>query len=209
MENSIAYKQLLKQINAVGSEKLNGYYPNTLEEIYDWERNKVEDIIWSAFCEKKEYNLAIFFPKLKNYDGLEKLKETLQKCQIPSESSVIIAKVLYESTNDDYYVEVIKRNIQKDPDNGVYVAMMSYAKPSKSLYNLLVEVYISSDNEIIRGSAVRGILYHKDFITNPYDLKKIIGMVNLRKIFDKSDRNERKKVINNLEQDMYEEYKKE
>lgn len=34
-------------------------------------------------------------------------------------------------------------------------------------------------------------------------------MVNLRKIFDKSDRNERKKVINNLEQDMYEEYKKE
>ena len=49
MDNSIAYKQLLKQINAVGSEKLNGYYPNTLEEIYDWERNKVEDIIWSAF----------------------------------------------------------------------------------------------------------------------------------------------------------------
>lgn len=207
MENSIVYKQLVKQINAVGSEKLNGYYPNTLEEIYDWERNEVENIIWTTFCEKKDYNLSMFLPKLKNYDGLQKLKDTLQKCKIPSGNSVIIAKVLYEFTNNDSYVEIIKRNIQEDSDNGIYVAMMSYAKPSKSLYNLFVEIYINCEDEIIRGSAVRGILYNKGFITNPYDFKKIIGMVNIRKIFNKSDRSERKKIISNLEQGMYEEYK--
>ena len=75
MENSIAYKQLLKQINAVGSEKLNGYYPNTLEEIYDWEREEVEDIIWDAFFNKKEIELAQFLPKLEKYDGIKALKK--------------------------------------------------------------------------------------------------------------------------------------
>lgn len=53
MENSIVYKKLVKQINAVGSEKLDGYYPNTLEEIYDWERADTETLIWNTFHEKR------------------------------------------------------------------------------------------------------------------------------------------------------------
>ena len=101
MENSIAYKQLLKQINAVGSEKLNGYYPNTLEEIYDWEREEVEDIIWDAFFNKKEIELAQFFPKIKKYDGIKALKESPYLLQIPSEASVEIGKILYEVTGDE------------------------------------------------------------------------------------------------------------
>lgn len=66
MENSDAYKRLVKQINAVGREKLDGYYSNTLEEIYDWEREDVETIIWNTFNEKKDTDLAVFLPKLKN-----------------------------------------------------------------------------------------------------------------------------------------------
>ena len=54
MENSIAYKKLVKQINAVGREKLDGYYPNILEEVYDWEREDAEVLIWNTFHEKKE-----------------------------------------------------------------------------------------------------------------------------------------------------------
>lgn len=37
-----------------------------MEEIYDWERDEVEDIIWDAFINKKEVDLAQFMPKLKN-----------------------------------------------------------------------------------------------------------------------------------------------
>ena len=49
MQNSNAYSYLIKQLNASGSEKKDGYYSHIMEEIYEWERDEVEDIIWSAF----------------------------------------------------------------------------------------------------------------------------------------------------------------
>ena len=58
MQNSKAYDCLIKQLNANGSEKMDGYYPKVMEEIYDWEREEVEDIIWDAFFNKNEIELA-------------------------------------------------------------------------------------------------------------------------------------------------------
>lgn len=63
MKNSKAYEGLIKQLNANGSEKMDGYYPEVMEEIYDWEREEVEDIIWNAFFNKNEIELAQFFPE--------------------------------------------------------------------------------------------------------------------------------------------------
>ena len=54
MQNSKAYDYLIKQLNANGSEKMDGYYSGVMEEIYDWEREEVEDIIWDAFLIKKK-----------------------------------------------------------------------------------------------------------------------------------------------------------
>lgn len=133
MENSKAYKYLSEQVNAMGARKMNGYYPKIMEEIYDWERNEVEDIIWETFHKNNDCDLAIFFPKLKNYNGIEELKKTLEKCKIPSENSVIIAKVLYENMYDSSYINIIRKNIEKDSNNETYVAMISYAKPSEDI----------------------------------------------------------------------------
>lgn len=54
MQNSKAYDYLIKQLNANGSEKADGYYPRVMEEIYDWEREEVENIIWDAFGNKRK-----------------------------------------------------------------------------------------------------------------------------------------------------------
>lgn len=207
MENSKAYKYLSEQVNAMGARKMNGYYPKIMEEIYDWERNEVEDIIWETFHKNNDCDLAIFFPKLKNYNGIEELKKTLEKCKIPSENSVIIAKVLYENTYDSSYINIIRKNIEKDSNNGTYVAMISYAKPSEDIYNLLTEIYINCNDKIIRGSAIRGILYNKGFVSNPFDFKEMIGKTNLRKIFNKDSQMERKEVIKKLESGAYDKYK--
>lgn len=55
-----------------------------------------------------------FLPKLKKYDGVKALKEMLPECRIPSGGSVTISEVLYECTGDDKYLDVIKKNIDKD-----------------------------------------------------------------------------------------------
>ena len=109
MQNSKAYDCLIKQLNANGSEKMDGYYPEVMEEIYDWEREEVEDIIWDAFFNKNEIELAQFFPKLKKYDGIKALKESPYLLQIPSEASVEISKILYEATGDEGYLDIIKK----------------------------------------------------------------------------------------------------
>ena len=49
---------------------MDGYYPGIMEELYDWEREKAEDIIWDAFNNKKEIELAQFLPRLEKYDGI-------------------------------------------------------------------------------------------------------------------------------------------
>ena len=63
MQNSKAYNCFMEQLNATGAKKKDGYYPKLMEEIYDWEREEVEDIIWDAFLNKKEIELAQFLPK--------------------------------------------------------------------------------------------------------------------------------------------------
>ena len=108
MQNSRAYGYLIEQLNASGSEKLDGYYPRIMEEIYDWERDEVEDIICDAFINKKEIDLAQFMPKLQKYNGIKALKESPYLFQIPSGASVHIGKALYEATNDDNYLDLIK-----------------------------------------------------------------------------------------------------
>ena len=144
MQNSKAYDCLIKQLNANGSEKRDGYYPRVMEEIYDWEREEVEDIIWDAFFNKKEIELAQFFPKLKKYDGIKALKESHYLLQIPSEASVEIGKILYEVTGDEKYLDLIKRNIDASPETISFVSILSYCKPCQRLYNILVDIYINN-----------------------------------------------------------------
>ena len=115
MQNSNAYNCLFKQLNASGSEKMDGYYPHIMEEIYDWEREEVEDVIWDAFINKHEIDLAPFLPKLEKYDGIKALKESPYLVQVPSDASAEIAKIIYEDTDDEEYLDIIKKTLTHPP----------------------------------------------------------------------------------------------
>ncbi|MBD5533934.1 MAG: hypothetical protein HDQ98_17380 [Lachnospiraceae bacterium] len=164
MQNSRAYGYLIEQLNASGSEKLDGYYPRIMEEIYEWERDEVEDIIWKVFREGRDGDLAIFLPKLKKYDGIGALKEALAKCRIPSSRSVLYSHVLYDATGDEDYLDLIKRNIDASPDTISYVSELSYCKPCQKLYDILSDIYINNKNAVNRSTAVSGLLYNKGLI---------------------------------------------
>lgn len=199
MQNSKAYDYLIKQLNANGSEKMDGYYPRVMEEIYDWEREEVEDIIWDAFCNKKEIELAQFFPKLEKYDGIKALKECIYLLQIPSGASVEIAKILYEVTGDEDYLDLIKRNIDASPETISYVSILSYCKPCQRLYNILTDVYINNNNRVNRSTAVMGILYNKGIIKDRSSIKESNDAISLRKKFKSEDSAERQKILKKFE----------
>ena len=199
MQNSSAYNYLVKQLNATGSEKMDGYYSQIMEEIYDWEREEVEDMIWDAFMNKREIGLAQFLPKLKKYDGIKALKDSLTLFQIPSEASVEIGKTLYESTGDENYLNLIKRNINAAPNTISYVSTLSYCKPCPRLYRILTEIYIDSTNKVNRSTAVMGILFHKGIIKDRSSIEESNNVMSLRKKFQSEDRAERIKILEKFE----------
>ena len=199
MENSSAYVGLIKQLNANGSEKKDGYYPQIMEEIYDWERDEVEDIIWDSFINKKEVELAPLLPKLKKYDGIKALKESPYLSQIPSEASVEIGKVLFEVTDDENYLDIIKRNIDASPDTISYVSILSYCKPCPRLYNILADIYINNNNKVNRSTAVMGLLFNKGIIKDRKSIKESNETIELRKKFKSEDREERKRNLERFE----------
>ena len=198
VENSKAYLDFKEQINAVGVNRKDGYYPKLLDEIYDWERNEIEKLIWSQFCDKDDLGMAIFLPKLKKYPGIQKLEEKLSVSPIPSNQSSVISIILFGIKEDDKYLEVIKENIRLEPNkiqNIQNVAMLVYCKPSKKIYDVLVDVYINSEDEVMRSTAVTGILYNKGYIKDPLSIKEMNDNVELRKKFRLDDVVERKKII--------------
>ena len=207
MENSDAYKRLMKQINAVGREKLDGYYSNTLEEIYDWERGDVETIIWNTFNERKDTDLAFFLPKLKNYNGINALKEMLLKCNIPSGNSVNISKVLYDISKEKQYLDLLFLNYKKAESDLRVVSVIASCNPNEDVYQMLVDIYINNKNSTIRSTALDGILYNKGYISNPDDIQEIIRQLELSRKFIKDTIAERREMIKQLEEGKFEMYK--
>lgn len=199
MQNSKAYDYLIQQLNANGSEKKDGYYPRVMEEIYDWEREEVEDIIWDAFSRKKEIELAQFLPKLEKYDGIKALKESPYLLQIPSGASVEIGQTLYEVTGNEDYLDLIKRNIDASPETISYVSVLSYCKPCQRLYNILVDIYINNNNRVNRNTAVMGILYNKGIIKDRNSIQESKDIMSLRKKFKSEDSTERQKILEKFE----------
>lgn len=195
MENSKAYKYLFEQINTSGSEKLDGYNLKIMEEIYEWEREEVEEVIWRRFYENNDIDLAKFLPVLKKYDGIQALKKALRECVIPSESSVVISQVLYEYTEDEQYLDIIMQNIKKEENKVSNVAVLSYCKPCVKVYDLLIDIYLNNKNKTIRSTAVTGILYNKGIIADPLSLKEVMRNVELKRKFISDDVNERRKII--------------
>ena len=199
MQNSSAYSNLIKQLNASGTEKKDGYYPRIMEEIYDWERDEVEEIIWDAFINKNEVGLAPFLPKLQKYNGIKALKESPYLSQIPSDASAEIAKIIYEATDDEDYLDFIKRNIDASPDTISYVSILSYCKPCLKVYNILADIYINNGNKVNRNTAVMGLLFNKGVIKDRLSIKESNDTIELRKKFKSEDREERKRILERFE----------
>ena len=201
MENSSGYKYLMYQVNATGREKADGYYPKIMEEVYEWERDEVENIIWDQFENKGDTGVAIFLPKLKKYDGMTALKNFLLTCKIPSEKSLDVAKVLLEQTGDNKYLKIFEENL-KDPNN-IYrlkiTARLSYCTPSSEIYKLLKKIYIFDKDDTVRSAAAKGLLHYKGYIKNILDLHENDGTLDLRRKFMLDNEKDREKMVEKLE----------
>ena len=165
MEHSDEYRKFMKYLGSSIQEKLDGFDDDLLEKIYDWERDEVEDIIWNMFHGVAGGVFACYLPKLSNYDGLNALKRSLSEY-----SNIETAKVLYESTGDDSYLDVFMENYNKSNGEGYsIVAALTYCKPCKKMFEILCDIYLNADEKLAVQQAAKGIFYYIKGI-NPNNL---------------------------------------
>ena len=67
---------------------------------------------------------------------------------------------------------------------------------------MLVYIYINSENEVIRSTAVTGILYNKGIIKNVNDLQEMTQNIKFRRKFLSNDPQTRKRIIKMFEKGM-------
>ena len=199
-DHSKAYIDLYRYLNATGMERAYGAYSSdTLDEIYDWERDEVEEKIWQEF--NFHGNLSDLVSKLQKYDGIEALNEKLREGIISSEYSsrmMHIARALYEATSIEDYLEYIFEYYDKKKDNAA-LAVLSYLKPCNKLYEFFKNAYLNSDDSVARSTAVDGMLHCKGYIKDPENLREKSELVGMSRAFISDDRELRRKKIARFE----------
>lgn len=207
MKNSKAYETFISQINASGSGKLEGYNQNLFDEIYDFEIEQVEDLIWSTFYSKHDTEILILFPPLKKYDGISALRQIIDNYSVPSQTNILISYLLYQNTEENRYLQLIEQNIVESDYNYTYIALVNDLKPSEQVYQLFVKIYKSCPNRIALSTCINGILFNKGFINNLDDLVQLSKIKELRKILKNVPLNERETMIEKLENGEFNQYK--
>ena len=135
------YTRLIDQINAVGSQKADGYSTNLLTDIPESERDEAERRIWETFYEKEDTDILVLFPLLKEYDGINALKEIINNYVIPSEESELIAFLLFNSTGDLQYLELIEKNIIASNYNYQYIVLTKSLNPGQDVFRMFTRMY--------------------------------------------------------------------
>ena len=202
MEHSRAYKYLIEGVNATGYKRKDGYYPLIMEQIYDWERDEVEKIIWETFHKNKDTQLAQFLPKLRNYDGIGALKRMLRKT-----GSLDVADALYRATKDARYIKFIISTHKDGKHNSRAVSILSRMPPDKNVLDFLKEVYINSENPVNRSTAITGILHNTGHIRDPRSISELISTDSLARKLISDDKEERKVLLEKFLRGEFDSYK--
>ena len=202
MEHSRAYKYLIEGVNATGYERKDGYYPLIMEQIYDWERDEAEKIIWETFHKNKDTQLAQFLPKLRNYDGIGALKRMLRKT-----GSLDVADALYRATKDARYIKFIISTHKDGKHNSRAVSILSRMPPDKNVLDFLKEVYINSENPVNRSTAITGILHNTGYIRDPRSISELTSTVSLARKLMSDDKEERKVLLEKFLRGEFDSYK--
>ena len=137
---------------------------DVFEQIYSWEREEIEDVIWNCFL-KRDFSFIGFLPRLNKYDGTAALKAEYEKSK-----NINIAQILYNETKDSKYLDEIINCIENDGESPESVQALIKCISSPKRNNALYKVYVESDNGAIRLAVVTRILREKGIIENPNSL---------------------------------------
>ncbi|WP_028235611.1 hypothetical protein [Pseudobutyrivibrio sp. MD2005] len=200
MENSSAYKYILQILNSKGKERDFIYDYSTINEVYDSERSYIEERIWNNYGgQHGNYLLSGFLPYLREYKGIEKLDENLNKYQIPSYASIITAKILFNNTGETKYIDIILKNIEKTDSNKYQlISTMLDIKRTKESFDMFEQIYLKVNDDIDVMVAAEGMLLMVGVIVSTDELLNKPEKIELLKTYCIKEHNQKEEIIKEL-----------
>ena len=204
MEHSAMYNSFIGVVNSSGISRLGGVPRYLLDEIYDWERDEVEQIIWNRFVDANDMDFAFYLPRLKNYQPMEEVKKKLDNYPIPSDTSVILAYTLYKISEDTNYLEIIRDNINKKVKGSCYISfvLQDCKLDDKNIYNLLRTLYTEITDLDELSLVEDGLFYYKGIIKKLFSPEELRKNIDLSKKYFAVDVEARKKLIDEFEKEF-------
>ena len=183
MESKKAYEYILFILNNVGRDIDFKYDYSILRDVADADRHYLEERLWNSFGGVNgNYLLAGYIPQLKEFDGMQRLKDNLGKYKVPSRASLEVAKVLAECTDEKEYYDIILKNISfKENDKYEYISCLSSMKKTKNYFELLKSLYLLVEDELDTMVVAECLLYFSGIVEDVDELshnEKILKEIN-------------------------------
>ena len=196
-ENSYQYRMLRSQLCSKDvREKYDTINPdNCLDKMHEWERADAERMIWREFTENKVAVLANLVLRLQDYDGVPAVKKMLSESPVPGDRSASLSRLLFAWTKDEQYLDLLLKNVKMSNYKPEFVSELVHCPVCTKAYEALKDIYLTSDKELVRNTAVTGILHYKGYIKDPMNMTEYFSKIASVRKFVSEDAEERKKII--------------
>jgi hypothetical protein len=170
--------------------------------MYEWERADAERLIWYEFNENKVTVLANLVLRLKGYDGVSAVMKMLSESPVPSDRSAYLSRLLFEWTNEEKYLDLLLTNVKQSKYRLEFVSELKCAPVCIKVYEVLKDIYLTSEDAVVRSTAVTGMLHYRGFVKDPANVAETFSNVASYRKFASDDAEERKKIIDLFEKGL-------
>ena len=137
-------------------------------------------------------------PYLNNHDGIGALEKALGKCSVPGYYHALLAVTIYKLKRTTVLFDEIRKEYELGECNTKrnLLAMLRDISTDDRIISYLTEIYINTEESVLRTTALLTILHHRGLITDPNDLNELIEKRSMLQSYSSDDAAARRAMIN-------------
>lgn len=198
-KHSDMYQDFLVRCNAEGGARRTDYNLALFHEIYNWERNEIEEKIWEGINKKKDMDLLPFLLELKNFDGRKKLYNLLDNSSAPNILNFNISLILFQNGDKKQLNNLLSnlKEVKGRTEKIQRIVSLRKMPYNKKMLAVFIDIYINDEDFIVRSAVLTNILTCAGLI-NSNNEKNSNEIVNLKRKYESEDKRERERLIKEI-----------
>lgn len=165
------FELFIKQLKATGYQKLQGFDLQAFDK-FDLQEKIIAEQQLQELILQKDDTAPEALAALAKGNAIKPLQEALLSAKCPSHFHREVAYALFKLTNDRKYIDEILLELQAKSGTQRLMAVgkLVNTQIDDKLVSVLVDVVAKDHDNIVRGTAARGVLFYYGFISTPKEV---------------------------------------